>query len=249
LSETQPEPTEDEKTVTEYENRLAMEEPPEGVDPDTGEVTGPVEPDADDAEAEAENQRRAELAAERQAAEQAVAETEAAIEKQGKALDRAAKAYTDKLLAALGDDLSGWHACPLCADGYPGIRMQMMPSPEQLARVKVEIGEDPDPDLPADAYSRQCSSCEGYGRVKTGSRVTAQKSAQCHDCKGRGWIPVGSERESGNITASNGSTDLAPVVLQDNASNDPPEVEMLKQLGYIVVPPVPQAEPSTFGGA
>jgi len=249
VSETEPEvPFEEPEPETPAPDEQP-DEVPEGVDPETGEVTGLTDAEVDADVAEAENYRRAEIAAERQAAEQAQAETEAEIERQGKALDRATRAYVDKLRAALGDDLGGWHACPLCADGYPGIRMQTMPPPEQLALVKVEIGEDPDPDLPPDGYSRRCTSCDGWGKVETGSRVTTQKSAQCHDCKGRGWVPIGTEREDGHITASNGHTDQPMPVLQDTPSNDPPEVEMLKQLGYIVVPPVPPAEPSNFGGA
>jgi hypothetical protein len=238
MSETEGLPTEEFPGEPEPETEEQGDEVPEGVYPETGEVTDQPEPDADDAEALAENERRAELAAERQAEEQAQAESEAEIERQGKALDRATKAYVDKLRAALGDDLGEWHACPMCADGFPGIRMAVMPQAEQLAAIKVEIGEDPDPDLAGDPYSRRCDHCDGYGKVSTGSRISGQKSAQCYDCKGRGWVAVGSERESGQITVGNGNTTTPAPVLQDNPSHDPPEVRMLQELGYIVVAPI-----------
>jgi hypothetical protein len=247
VSETEQEGTEEVPAEAESEQDAPADEVPENVNPETGEVLEDVEPDADDAAALAEKERRDELAAERQAAEQAAAETEAQIERQGKALDRATKAYTDKLLAALGDDLGGWQPCPLCADGYPGIRMAMMPSPERLAAVKVAIGEDPDPDLPSDGYSRRCESCDGWGKVQTGSRVTTQKAAQCHDCGGAGWIAVGPERAAGNITGGNGAPAQPLAPLQDNVTNDPPEVAMLKQLGYIVVPKITPPDQSQIG--
>ena len=238
MSETEQDIPFEEPAPSEPETEDQPDEVPEGVDPETGEVTETGEPDADDAQAEAENERRAEIAAQRQADEQAQAASEAEIERQQKALDRATKSYLDKLRATLGEDLSGFQPCPLCADGWPGIRLPVMPSPEHVAAVKVAIGEDPDPDLAGDPYSRRCDHCDGYGKVSTGSRISGQKSAQCYDCKGRGWIPVGNERESGQITVANGAQSQPTPVLQDTPSNDPPEVAMLQQLGYIVVAPI-----------
>jgi hypothetical protein len=247
MSENEQEVPLEEPEPSEPEPESEPTEVPEGVDPERGEVDGDYEPDPDDAEAEAENQRRAEIAAERQEAEQAQAASEVEMERQQKALDRATKAYTDKLRAALGDDLSGFQPCPMCADGWPGIRLPVMPAPENVAAIKVAIGEDPDPDLPSDGYSRRCESCDGWGRVETGSRVTTQKAAQCHDCSGRGWIAVGTERAAGNITSAANGQEQSVHVLQDNVSNDPPEVEMLKQLGYIVVPKIDTSVPAAPG--
>jgi hypothetical protein len=215
-------------------------EVPEGVDPETGEVLVDDDPDADEAQALAETERRSELAAEKQQQEQEQAATEAAIEQQGKAMDRATKAYTDKLKAALGDDLSGWQPCPMCADGWPGIRMPVMPAPPTLAAIKVAIGEDPDPPLEDDTYSRPCTACGGHGRVGTGSHVTGHKSVICLDCGGTGYIKIGPEREADMPTPTNG----APVVaVPQPLEGDPPrtpEEERLRQLGAIVVwPPKP----------
>jgi hypothetical protein len=251
MSENEQEVPLEEPAPSELEPESEPTEVPEGVDPETGEVVEDAEPDEDDAEAEAENQRRAEIAAERQEAEQAQAASEVEMERQQKALDRATKAYTDKLRAALGDDLSGFQPCPMCADGWPGIRLPVMPAPENVAAIKVAIGEDPDPDLPSDGYSRRCESCDGWGRVQTGSRVTTQKAAICHDCAGQGWVAVGDERAAGNITPGNGAAVQPVPVLQDNPNNDPPEVAMLQQLGYMVTK-VPKIEgitlPPGFGG-
>jgi hypothetical protein len=237
LSESEPEVPFEEPEPDESTPDAPPEEVPPNVDPNTGEVLDPVEPAADDAAAQAENERRAEIAAERQAQEKLM-----------KSLNKAAENYAKRIVDILGGDLTGWQACPLCAEGLPGFRVPRMPDPEYLAQVKIAIGEDPDPALEPDPYSRQCETCKGKGRVDMHSDVPQWKRAGCIPCDGRGWIPVGPERESGRITTGNGVTELAPVVLQDNASNDPPEVAMLKQLGYVVVAPVQTIEPPPFGG-
>jgi hypothetical protein len=218
------------------EAEAAPVEVPEGIDPETGELLAEVDAPHGELDEAGDEERRRELAAERQQAEQEEAAAQADAEKLMKQLNRSAENYAKRVIDLLGGDLTGWQACPLCAEGLPGFRVPRMPDPEYLAQVKVAIGEDPDPDLPNDGYSRRCESCDGWGKVQTGSRVTTQKAAQCHDCAGRGWIAVGTERAGGNITSGNGTTEHAPIVLQDNVNNDPPEVEKLRQLGYVVVP-------------
>lgn len=245
MSESEQEGTERTHETTETEPVAEPNEVPEGVDPGTGEVLVDDDPDQAEGSAEGDEEHRRALLAERQQAEQEEAAAQADAEKLMKQLNRTAENYAKRIVDLLGGDLTGWQPCPLCAEGLPGFRVPRMPDPEHLAQVKVAIGEDPDPDLPDDGYSRRCAACDGWGKVTTGSRVTTQKSAQCLDCKGRGWVAVGTERESGHITATNGHTDTPATVLQDNASNDPPEVAMLKSLGYIVtkVPEVPTINP------
>src|SRR5215469_9062033 len=115
------------------------------------------------------------------------------IEKRQKQLIRAADAYAKKVVDALGPDLDGAKPCPLCADFFPGFLFPVMPPAENLPAIRVAIGLEPGDNLPADGYSRSCSSCDGWGKVKTGSRVSGQDSAMCYDCAGRGWIAVGIE--------------------------------------------------------
>jgi hypothetical protein len=248
MSETDALPAEEFPAGAESETDAQPDEVPAGVDPETGEVTETPEPDADDADAAAENERRAELAAERQEQEQAQAASEAEIEQQQKALDRGAKAWTDKIKAALGDDLSGFQPCPMCADGWPGIRLPVMPSPPQLAAIKVAIGEDPDPPLEGDTYSRPCDKCGGHGKVGTGSHVTGHKSVTCLDCGGRGYIAVGTERDTAQPITGNGAQVAA---LPQPLEGDPPrtpEEERLRQLGAIVVWPPKPPDMAQFGG-
>lgn len=248
MSETETTPAEDTPTEGDSGALALHNDVLVNVDPETGEVLEQPEPDADDAAAQAETERRDEIAAERQEAEQAQAASEREIEQQQKALDRATKSYLDKLKATLGDDLSGFQPCPLCADGWPGIRLPVMPEPAQLAAVKVAIGEDPDPPLVGDTYSRPCDKCEGHGKVATGSHVPGHKSVLCLDCGGKGYIAVGTERDSPQPAVANGGQ--TPPLAQPLEGDPPrtPEEETLRQLGAIVVWPPKPPDMSKIGG-
>jgi hypothetical protein len=115
-----------------------------------------------------------------------------------------------------------------------------MPAPENVAAIKVAIGEDPDPPLEGDTYSRPCTACGGHGRVGTGSHVTGHKSVICLDCGGKGYIAVGTERDATQPAPTNGAQ--VPAVPQPLEGDPPrtPEEERLRQLGAIVVwPPKP----------
>jgi len=222
-------------------------EVPDGVDPDTGELLEETETADVEPEDSGDEQRRRELIAEREQAEQEAAQAEADAAKLMKALNRAAENYAKKIVDLFEGDLTGWQPSPLCADAPPGFRTIGMPSPENLALTKVAIGEDPDPPLEADPYSRECDKCGGHGKVLTGSHVTGQKAAQCLDCKGAGWLAVGPERSLGYTPPPNGSPapvepvapGAPPVPLQTDHPRTPAEEE-LRQMGAIVVwPPQP----------
>lgn len=210
------------------------------VDEETGEVIEQPEPEPDEEEAaqEAEREREQELAAQRQAEEQSLEAQKREQDEQIKKLNHLAKHVADRYKAILGDDLDGWVGCPLCAPGYPGIILPIMPDHETVNRVKAAIGEDPDPDLEDDPYSRQCDACGGHGQTKTNSHVNGQKSVVCIPCKGKGWVAVGPERASGAVTVAPGVAAVPPPENGEVSQELPPEAEALKQLGYIVVPPV-----------
>lgn len=200
------------------------------------------EPDEDDAEAAATAGREQELAAERQEEAQSIEAQAREQDAKRKKLDQLAAHVAKRYGDILGDDLDGFTICPLCAPWFPGIRLEVMPDYETVAAVKVAIGEDPDPPLTNDHYSKVCEDCGGLGKVLTGSRVMGQTTAQCIPCKGRGWLAIGPEREQGNILPAAPPAPLpangAPAVLD----TDPPEAAALKALGYIVVAPVQTPE-------
>lgn len=242
--------------MTETEQDIPFEEPEPGpaeaetaAEDDDADTQTPAEtpaedaePDEDDAELNATIEREHDLAAQRQEEAQSIEaqqrDQDAKAKKLGQVASHTAKRYHD----ILGDELDGFVICPLCAPWFPGIRLPVMPDYETVSAVKVAIGEDPNPPLTNDHYSRECDSCAGLGKVLTGSKVQGQTTAQCIPCKGRGWIAIGPEREQGAITtaaAAIGNVDNgAPLPIGD----DPPEVAALKGLGYIVVPPMTSPE-------
>lgn len=105
-------------------------------------------------------------------------------------LARKVKNYTSGLVEILGADLGGFAPCALC-DGFPpGLVPPVQLDEEKKARVRVAIG------LPALANYKQdrrfnaCSTCEGLGRILTGSSVQGQEVATCEDCSGRGFMRI-----------------------------------------------------------
>lgn len=220
--------------MSEVEQEPQVEEPEQ--------QDGDEEPDEDDAEAAATAGREQELAADRQEEAQSIEAQAREQDAKRKKLDQLAAHVAKRYGEILGDELDGFTICPLCAPWFPGIRLQVMPDYETVAAVKVAIGEDPDPPLTNDHYSKVCEDCGGLGKVLTGSKVMGQTTAQCIPCKGRGWLAIGPEREQGSILAAAPPAPLpangAPAVLD----TDPPEAAALKALGYIVVAPVQAPE-------
>lgn len=230
----------DPKPVAVDGNGEVIEEPSE--DESLEESLQEEEPDEDDAELQATIEREHELAAERQEEAASIEAQKREQDQKRKKLDQLAAHVAKRYGEILGDDLDGFVGCPLCGPWYPGIRLQVMPDYETVAAVKAAIGEDPDPPLTNDHYSKVCDDCAGLGKVLTGSKVTGQTTAQCLPCKGLGWVSIGPEREQGMLTSaqpvpsppSNG----APLPTGD----DPPEAAALRALGFIVVPPVSTPE-------
>jgi hypothetical protein len=114
--------------------------------------------------------------------------TDAAMLDANKKVARAAQTYWNKVREQYGDDLGGFHACPLC-DGYPpGLYWPVELPPEKAAALKQILG------LPAlENYKRAnaygvCATCDGLGTVLTGSMVPAHMTHQCVDCGGKGYI-------------------------------------------------------------
>ena len=220
--------------MSEVEQEPQVEEPEQ--------QDGDEEPDEDDAEAAATAEREQELAADRQEEAQSIEAQAREQDAKRKKLDQLAAHVAKRYSDILGDELDGFTICPLCAPWFPGIRLQVMPDYETVAAVKVAIGEDPDPPLTNDHYSKVCEDCGGLGKVLTGSKVMGQTTAQCIPCKGRGWLAIGPEREQGSIL----SPAAPPTPLGNGAppvlDTEPPEAAALKALGYIVVAPVQTPE-------
>lgn len=221
--------------MTETEAEVPFEEPEQDETPSQEPQDG-----ADDEEGEEDEQ---EPEAAQEPAQSVLAPSEQDLERASKAMDRAAKAYIDKAVNALGNDLGGFVACPMCRDYWPGLRLNRVPEGETLADVQRSIGQDPDPPLKPDVFSRPCEVCDGYGKVASFAKDPARKSLTCLECKGLGYIPTDPRREGGRITALNGPSFPAPEIPQPFVGDEPPEAQALRDLGWVVVQPITPVTP------
>ena len=163
------------------------------------EPEAPVEPDEDapitEEQIEEAEQEGTDAPAEEQGdtvIEEAQAKfDERAAEAGRKRIDRAVKRMVDTLTEVLAEESQFLEPCPRCADDFPGLIWQ--PSVKQVlpatrAAVMISMGEDPDPTLNPDPRANRCGTCDGWGKVATGSRVHRQDKLECTECAGRGWI-------------------------------------------------------------
>lgn len=180
----------------------------------------------------------------RRDANEARAQTEAEVNRINTALGKEAQRHANRVVEIMGADSEILEMCPLCLPLIPGFRYPQPPVAEQLAAVKEAIGEPATPNYQPDQYSKVCDVCDGLGGVLTGSKVANQATLPCKKCGAKGWLPIGPERQ--NEQAAPISGPAPPVLYQvpEVSTPDPPEVEALKALGYIVVPPIPPAQAS-----
>jgi hypothetical protein len=116
------------------------------------------------------------------------AQTEADMLDANKKVGRAAQTYWNKVREQYGDDMGGFHSCPLC-DGFPpGLFWPSELPPEKAAALKQLLGLPSLENYRRDNAYLPCATCDGLGTVLTGSRVPANMTRQCKDCAGKGWI-------------------------------------------------------------
>jgi hypothetical protein len=80
--------------------------------------------------------------------------------------------------------------CPLCPDQHKGFvdahAAGYVPQEIQEA-VKMYFGIAREQDYAASPYLHRCSSCEGKGKVSTGSTVPEHATIRCETCHGKGY--------------------------------------------------------------
>ena|SRR5690348_5247793 len=112
-------------------------------------------------------------------------------EKGRKRIERAVTSMVNTLRDVLAGEAEYLEPCPRCKDDFPGLVWN--PSvkqvlPETRAAVMISMGENPDPVYKPDPRASRCPTCDGWGKVATGSRVHRLEALDCEECKGRGTI-------------------------------------------------------------
>lgn len=166
-------------------NDTEHEEQPEPEAPAAPEVDENAEQD----EGEALDDFPAEPAPEPEP-EQATDEDRAKL---AKSLDTRFTTYRNSVEKMLGDEVTDWLLCPLCAAGMaPGFvnRHDLGRVPEEVQKnVTMYLGYARETEYPAARGIQMCEQCDGLGKVSTGSRVAEHMTVTCPTCKGYGYNP------------------------------------------------------------
>jgi hypothetical protein len=90
---------------------------------------------------------------------------------------------------------------------------------EQEAFARVILGEPIEPSFPQDPHRSECPTCEGWGQVKTGSKVAQQNVVRCDRCNGHGFLRDGQAPAEVSVP-NNGPVEPANVVLTPEEQSD-----------------------------
>lgn len=113
------------------------------------------------------------------------------FEKAAKTLERAVTAYRTKVEAFI--ETTGQPLVPnkVDLDYLPGYVFHPDARPleeEQAQFARILLGDPLEPPFPQAPDTHTCDTCQGWGRVKTGSKVSGQQLVNCERCAGHGWI-------------------------------------------------------------
>lgn len=125
-----------------------------------------------------------------------LAENEAEMLAANKKVAQSAKTYWESVRRNYGDDLGGFHECPLCVGYPPGLYFPSELPPEKAAALRTILGMPSIENYKRDNAYATCSTCDGLGTVLTGSKVPKEMTARCFDCAGKGFIAHDPERKA-----------------------------------------------------
>jgi hypothetical protein len=191
--------------------------------------TGPQEPSPEEAEVEepveptGPSEPPSEEASDVQP-EAAAQMSEREFERAAKKLDAAAKRWRAQVMEFVEATGQSLIANETDLDFCPGyvFHPQVRPLDEEQAQfARVLLGDPIEPAFVQDRESHACEECEGWGRVKTGSKVAGNAVIDCLRCNGRGFI-TSRPREEIRLPSPNGGGEGANVVLseQEQAGED-----------------------------
>jgi hypothetical protein len=143
--------------------------------------------------------------------------SEREFERAAKKLDAAAKRWRAQVAEFVETTGQSLIANETDLDFCPGyvFHPQVRPLDEEQAQfARVLLGDPIEPAFVQDLLSHACEDCEGWGRVKTGSKVATQNVIRCHRCNGHGYISTRGYEQEAPI-AVNGGGEPANVVLSE----------------------------------
>jgi len=155
-----------------------------------------------------------------------------------KALDKERERHAANLGKILGDEATHLVPCPVCIEAFDGWIFDpaySQLSTEMALRMKQILGIDDWEDTPQASWAQTCSTCNGHGRVKTGSKVESRETTQCLDCSGAGWINLHERPTSNGHHEIEIPSTTGPTVY--GTEEPDPRIQSLREEGFMVVPP------------
>ena len=195
---------------------------------ETGDETQTEEPDApvvdddpDQAEAEEDDEQQDQPEPREEAGDDYQQDEDRA--EAAKKIDRSFKTYQAAVERNLGDEVTDWLLCPLCAAGMaPGFlnRHDLGRVPDEVvANVQTFLGFQREQDYPQDPGTQTCQTCNGTTKVKTGATAGEHMVRTCPNCKGYGYTPPPGQAAKPNGAPPN----VAEVVAENLAELETPE--------------------------
>ncbi len=165
----------------------------ETVEPDTGE-SGELD---DDEQAEVEqaehDQEHNPEPDESDPAEHTPPVGEAEVEKMWKALARSATTWRNRVSTVMGEDAQLLVPCELCEPDIPGFHWP--PGADEArdevhARLLAVLTAPEEPTYNAAPHAKRCETCDGWGKVASGSRDVRNVAVVCPTCSGAGYVKL-----------------------------------------------------------
>jgi hypothetical protein len=142
--------------------------------------------------------------------------TEAQIKKIGTAIEREDDRHEKALRKILGDLWEGRETCPLCMqEGFVIPAQPGQFDPEQRVAVLSAMGDYGEPKLKPHPFLVRCTTCDGRGKLDTGSQNPGYEAESCDTCGGTGRYDKRQGTSNGNYGA--------PVQQQAAWTPPPPE--------------------------
>lgn len=147
--------------------------------------------------------------------------------------------HRKRVAEILAEDALALVPCPVCSEAFHGWIFDPAYAPltdEMRERMLQLLGLDSYETMPEAPWAVQCQTCQGYGKVKTGSRVPERETTTCLDCNGAGWNNRKQEAASNGLTPAEIPATTGPTVY--GAAEPDARVLTLREEGWTVFPPV-----------
>lgn len=130
-------------------------------------------------------------------------DTPESMEKRFKGVERSFNTYKSSVDRNLEEYALDLLPCPMCfGTPHPAFvnKHDMGRVPDDVqGNVKMFLGLAREKDYPASDTHNRCSSCQGLGKVSTGSLVPDHATITCHACNGFGYMPPPSRADAATI--------------------------------------------------